>query len=66
MAQNLPVGSGVTEAACKVIVKKRLGGAGAQGSEREATTVLTLRCLTYTEGRWAQFWQKVDRYGFTS
>ena len=66
LMQNLPIGSGVTEAACKVIVKERLGVAGARWSERGATTVLTLRCLTYTEGRWEQFWQKVDHYGFVS
>lgn len=66
VAKNLPLGSGVTEAACKVIVKERIGVAGARWSARGVATVLTLRCLTYTAGRWEQFWQKVNRYGFVS
>jgi hypothetical protein len=62
--QHHPIGSGVTEAACKVIVKKRLCGAGMQWKERGASIVLTLRCLRYSDSRWQQFWQKIDRYGF--
>ena len=62
-AAHLPIGSGVTEAACKVIVKQRLCGAGMRWKDHGASVVLTLRCLRYTDGRWAQFWQKVDRYG---
>lgn len=62
--QNLPIGSGVTEAACKVIVKQRLGGSGMRWKEEGAAAVLSLRCLSYTEGRWEQFWQKIDASGF--
>lgn len=65
VAQQHPIGSGVTEAACKVIVKQRFGGAGMRWKEHGASVVLTLRCLRYSEGRWHQFWQKIDRYGFT-
>jgi hypothetical protein len=65
VAQQHPIGSGVTEAACKLIVKQRLGGAGMRWQEHGACVVLTLRCLRYREGRWNQFWQKIDRYGFT-
>lgn len=65
LAAHLPIGSGVTEAACKVIVKQRLCGAGMRWKDHGASVVLTLRCLRYTEGRWAQFWQKIDRYGFS-
>jgi len=65
VAQQHPIGSGVTEAACKVIVKQRLGGAGMRWKEHGAFVVLTLRCVRYSEGRWNQFWQKIDRYGFT-
>jgi hypothetical protein len=64
VAQHHPIGSGVTEAACKVIVKKRLCGAGMRWKEHGASVVLTLRCLRYSDGRWQQFWQKIDRYGF--
>jgi len=65
VTQHHPIGSGVTEAACKVIVKKRLCGAGMRWKEHGASVVLTLRCLRYSDGRWQQFWQKIDRYGFT-
>jgi hypothetical protein len=65
VTQQHPIGSGVTESACKVIVKKRLCGAGMRWKEHGASVVLTLRCLRYSDGRWQQFWQKIDRYGFT-
>ena len=62
--KSLPIGSGVTEAACKVIVKQRLCNSGMRWKEKGAATVLSLRTLTYSEGRWAQFWQKIDVRGF--
>jgi hypothetical protein len=61
---KLPIGSGVTEAACKTIVKMRMCRGGAKWKEEGAAAVLSLRTLIYTEGRWEQFWAKVDRYGF--
>jgi hypothetical protein len=61
---KLPIGSGVTEAACKTIVKMRLCRGGAKWTEEGAAIVLSLRTLIYTEERWQQFWAKVDRYGF--
>ncbi len=60
---NLPIGSGVTEAACKVLVKQRLCGSGMRWKEKGAAAVLALRALSYTEGRWKQFWQKIDVAG---
>jgi hypothetical protein len=60
----LPIGSGVTESACKTIVKMRLCRSGAKWKEQGAAVVLSLRTLSYTEGRWEQFWAKIDRYGF--
>lgn len=65
VSHQLPIGSGVTEAACKVIVKQRLCGSGMQWKDEGAAVVLTLRCLNYSEGRWEQFWRKIDRYGFS-
>lgn len=62
---NRPIGSGVTEAACKVIVKQRLCGAGMKWKEAGAAIVLSLRTLTYTTGRWQQFWSKINQYGFS-
>jgi hypothetical protein len=64
VAANEPIGSGVTEAACKVIVKQRLCGSGMKWSEEGAAVVLSLRSLSYTTERWDQFWSKVDRWGF--
>lgn len=64
VAQHLPLGSGVTEAACKVIVKERMCiSGGRRWTERGASTVLSLRCLTHTRGRWQDFWAKISRYG---
>jgi hypothetical protein len=58
-----PIGSGVTEAACKVIVKQRLCGSGMKWTEEGAAVVLSLRALSCTPERWGQFWSKVDRWG---
>jgi hypothetical protein len=64
VAKKEPIGSGVTEAACKVVVKQRLCCSGMRWKESGAAAVLSLRCLTHTTGRWDQFWSKVDRWGF--
>jgi hypothetical protein len=61
---KVPIGSGVTEAACKVLVKQRLCGSGMKWKEPGAAAVLSLRCLTYTTDRWGQFWARIDRAGF--
>ena len=59
---NRPIASGVTEAACKVIVKQRLCGSGMQWKDLGANIVLSLRTLSYTVGRWQQFWSKINGY----
>jgi hypothetical protein len=64
VAVGEPIGTGVTEAACKVIVKQRLCSSGMKWKDRGAAAVLSLRCLSYTPGRWSQFWEKIDRWGF--
>jgi hypothetical protein len=64
LAAGLPIGSGVTEAACKTIVKMRMCRGGAKWKETGAAVVLSLRTLIYTPERWEQFWAKIDRYGF--
>lgn len=64
VAANEPIGSGVTEAACKVIVKQRLCGSGMKWTEEGSAVVLSLRALSYTPERWGQFWSKVDRWGY--
>jgi hypothetical protein len=60
---NWPIGSGVIEAACKVIVKQRLCNSGMKWTEHGAKTVLALRCFNKSDGMWEQFWNKVNRYG---
>ena len=64
VSNNLPIGSGVTEAACKVIVKQRLCNSGMKWKDKGASVVLSLRCLNYTKDRWEQFWDKINQYGF--
>jgi hypothetical protein len=64
VAANEPIGSGVTEAACKVIVKQRVCGSGMRWTGEGSAVVLSLRALSYTPERWGQFWSKVDRWGF--
>jgi hypothetical protein len=63
LAAGLPIGSGVTEAACKTLVKQRLCASGMRWKTKGAGIVLSLRALTQTTGRWAQFWQKIDQFG---
>lgn len=63
VAENLPIGSGVIEAACKTLVKQRLCHAGMRWTHQGAKIVLSLRALVQSTGRWAQFWQKIDQFG---
>ena len=61
---NYPIGSGVTEAACKVIVKQRLSNSGMKWNIHTAQNVLNIRAVMYSDGQWEQFWNNVDSYGF--
>lgn len=61
---NAPIGSGVTEAACKVIVKERMCKSGMRWKNDGAQVVLKLRTMNQTEGHWDYFWSKVDKFGF--
>lgn len=58
-----PIGSGVTEAACKVVVKQRLNGSGMRWNLEPVEHMLLLRGLICTNGRWKQFWNHVDKNG---
>ncbi len=63
-AKNFPIGSGVTESACKVIVKqRRLCNSGMKWKQSGAEAVLCLRTLNYSSRRWGQTWDKINRYG---
>jgi hypothetical protein len=63
---NLPIGSGVVEAACKTIIKQRLGASGMRWKDAGMKVILSLRTLTHTKGRWDQFWEKIDNFGTSS
>jgi len=60
--KHLPIGSGVTEAACKTIIKQRLCRSGMRWKNRGASIVIALKCLVQSK-RWGQFWDKVNQYG---
>jgi len=61
-----PIGSGVTEAACKVLIKQRFCKSGSRWKEEGASAVLAIRALKLTAGRWAAFWKRVSQYGYNS
>jgi len=61
---ELPIGSGVVEAACKTLVKQRLSLSGCQWIRTTVDYILLARSLILTTGRWEQFWTKLKRYGF--
>jgi hypothetical protein len=65
-ANKYPIGSGVVEAGCKVLVKERLCCSGMRWTSDGCRDVLQLRSLALTDGRWEQFWQKVDRFGYAA
>jgi hypothetical protein len=58
-----PIGSGVIEAACKVIIKQRMCNSGMKWTDNGARTVLTLRCFNKSDEMWEQFWNKINKYG---
>ena len=64
-AMELPIGSGVTEAACKTVAKQRLGGSGMRWTLRGVAEVLSLRTLVTSGRRWNEIWEKATRFGFT-
>lgn len=61
--QSMPIGSGVTEAACKVLVKQRFCNSGMRWKEHGMNKVLSIRSHLLTKGRWEQIWFNVDRFG---
>ena len=65
LKHKLPFGSGVTEAACKILIKQRMCLSGSRWKEQGASCVLALRSLKLTKGRWQQFWGYVMKHGTT-
>lgn len=62
--KNRPIGSGVTEAAAKCVIKERLCNAGMRWKDQGAAIVLSISCLSLTHDRWNQAWSKIDEFGF--
>jgi hypothetical protein len=54
--EGLPIGSGVTEAGCKVVVTQRLKRSGMEWGQDGGQVVLTLRCV-WLSGIWGHAWQ---------
>ncbi len=63
-SRGQPIGSGVTEAACKILIKQRFCRSGSRWKEAGASAVLSIRSLKLTPGRWDSFWQHVSQYGY--
>lgn len=63
LAAGYMIGSGVTEAACKTVVKARLCGSGMRWYEESMQQILCLRSLRRSTNRWKQFWRKIDQQG---
>ncbi len=61
--KHFPIGSGVTEAACKTLIKQRLCRSGMRWKDKGLKTVLSLRSLVLTKDKWKQFWDRIDQYG---
>jgi hypothetical protein len=64
LSKKIPIGSGVIESACKMIVKQRMCNSGMRWTEEGANNVLVLRCFNETDGKWKQFWNKIVRWGY--
>jgi hypothetical protein len=58
LKNGFPIGSGVTESACKTLVKQRFNLSGSQWSRQQMDNLLTIRALILS-GRWEQFWGKL-------
>lgn len=59
-----PIGSGVTEAAAKTVIKARFCQSGMKWKSEGITLLMGLRTLKLTQERWEQAWKKIDRYGY--
>ncbi|HBJ84944.1 MAG TPA: hypothetical protein DDZ88_13960 [Verrucomicrobiales bacterium] len=59
--RQLPIGSGVTEAACKTLIKQRLCQSGMRWSIAASDALITLRALYLTPTLWDHFWTQNDK-----
>jgi hypothetical protein len=56
LGDDLPIGSGVVEAACKTLVTERMKRSGMSWAEEGGQAILTLRSLIQSD-RWARGWK---------
>jgi hypothetical protein len=56
IAQGLPIGSGVVEAACKTLVTQRLKQSGMRWDENGGQAILTVRGWTQSQDRFDRAW----------
>ena len=60
-AAGLPIGSGVTEAGCKELLKARFCRSGMRWKRASGAPLLQLRAIKLSQ-QWDSFWSKVMRY----
>ena len=60
-AAGLPIGSGVTEAGCKELIKARCCRSGMRWKRTSGAPILQLRAIKLSQ-HWESFWSKVMRY----
>jgi hypothetical protein len=60
-AAGLPIGSGVTEAGCKELIKARFCRSGMRWKHASGAPLLQLRAIKLSH-HWDSFWSKVMRY----
>jgi len=60
-AAGFPIGSGVTEAGCKELIKARFCRSGMRWNRGSGAKVLQLRAIRLSD-QWDSFWGKVMRY----
>jgi hypothetical protein len=60
-AVGLPIGSGVTEAGCKELIKARFCRSGMRWKRASGAPLLQLRAIKLSQ-HWDSFWSKVMRY----
>jgi hypothetical protein len=60
-AAGLPIGSGVTEAGCKELIKARFCRSGMRWKRASGAPILQLRAIRLSQ-HWDSFWSKVMRY----
>jgi hypothetical protein len=60
LRKGLPIGSGITEAACKSVIGQRTAGSGQRWHDEGLAAVLTLRALHRSE-RLPSFWEHFAR-----